>query len=138
MALTKKDEDFCFAVGLSGVLFATICLIAHLIALSFSWQTFVMISPYFFAIISFSTLMKKQRNAPLFLLINAILLFGYLLTTIVLLLNYGVIIFSWGSILYFLFMLIVVILIYADSLPKRLKLNAMKLKEDENYWEGKI
>jgi len=92
----------------------------------------------FLAIFSFAVLIKRQRYAPLFLLSNTILLFGYLLTTIVLLYRYHILIFSWGSILYFLFMLVIVIVIYADGLPKRLRLNAIKLKEEKSFWEDKI
>jgi hypothetical protein len=130
--LTKKQQDLCAYTGLFGSLINATCLIQHIIITRSHWVVFVMLGIYIFAIISFGSLGFQKAIAPWLLVITAILL---LLAELVFVFGSA---FSLVVLLAFLYNVIVVVLLFVEGLPARLREKARLIRSEELAWKDKL
>lgn len=130
--LTTRQKDICSYAGAFGILLSLTCLIQHIMITRSHWITFVMLGIYFFAALAFFLLALQKQIAPLLLIISTALAF----IAQVILMRHGL--FSLVVVLQLLYHVIVVVIIYVEQIPKRLKLKAQLLRQEEENWRDKI
>jgi hypothetical protein len=130
--LTQKQESFCNNAGLAGILIAIACLIQHLVMMIPGWITISIIGVYMLSIVAFILLTKKQVQAPLLLLISAILI---LLLKIFMLVNLT---FSLVLVLLLVYLAAIVSVLYVDQYHIALRARAAALKADAAQWDAVI
>jgi hypothetical protein len=129
---TPAQQNTCAYTGTFGALIATTCVIQHLAITRDHWVTLLMLLFYLFSIVSFILLALQKRDAPILLIISAVLSFA---AEIILLKSY---VFSLIVLLLFLYTAIVLVVLYMDKIPSRLRDKAMLASAEKAAWEGKI
>jgi hypothetical protein len=130
--LTNRQQDICTYTGLFGALICTTCLIQHIIITSTHWITFVLLGVYLFAILSFTLLGLQKAIAPWLLVANA----AFLLIDQTIFILSGV--FSLIVFIAFIYSVTVVVVLFMEGFPARLREKARALKEEELAWKDKI
>lgn len=86
----------------------------------------------FFAALAFFLLALQKHIAPLLLIISTVFAF----IAQVILMRHAL--FSLVVVLLLLYHVVVVVILYVEQIPKRLKLKAQLLREEEENWRDKI
>jgi predicted neutral ceramidase superfamily lipid hydrolase len=130
--LTNKQQDFFTYTGTFGALLATTCLVQHMAITRDHWITYVMMLIYIFSILGFVLLALKKVSAPILLIVSAVLV---LIAELILIRNF---VFSLVVLLLFLYSTVIVVSLYVEQLPKKLKEQALAEKIENEMWKDKI
>lgn len=130
--LTNSEKNLCEYGGTFGVLLSLTCLVQHLIFAIPGRVTNPMIPAYVFAIIAFLLLGLKKTVSVILLLISTGFSFiiEYLWLT-----HYSL---SLVVLLLFLYHVIILILLFTEQVPKKLKIKEVAEKKERDIWAGKI
>ena len=130
--LSERQLNLCEYGGAFGILLSLTCLIQHLIVTVDNWITQLMTPYYIIAIIVFFFLAFKKTIAPILLIISAVLSIIVLMTWI----KHQA--FSAVVTGLFLYHVIIIIALYVEQVPSKLKERKRLEREEENNWAGKI
>jgi hypothetical protein len=129
---STSQQNTCAYTGTFGALIGATCVIQHLAITRDHWVTLMILLFYLFSITSFILLALQKRDAPILLIISAVFSFA---AEIILLKSY---VFSLIVLLLFLYTAIIIIILYMDKIPARLRDKAMLANAEKQAWEGKI
>ena len=132
LKLTKKEEEFCVVAGIAGILLSITCLLQHLYFMYSLWITWLIAAVYILSIVAFVLLVRKNKFAPILLIIGASLLF---INEILLWL---LLTFSPAVLLLLLYSIVITVLVYTEGLPKKFKALSLASKTDEDFWKDKL
>lgn len=129
---SERQLNLCEYGGAFGVLLSLTCLIQHLVVTVNNWITQSLVPGYLFAIVAFLLLALKKTAAPVLLIISGVLSM--------------IIVFVWtkhqafsavviGLLLYHIVLLVG---LYVEQVPAKLKENQQAKKTEEDAWAGKI
>ncbi|RYY61674.1 MAG: hypothetical protein EOO05_05580 [Chitinophagaceae bacterium] len=132
--LSVKEEDLCTYTGIFGCLISAVSIIQHIVC----YRVFdfvlpaVMLAFYLLSFISFVALAMQKSFAPILLLVSsslclfnaAMALRGPLLSPLI--------------ILHFVYSATLVVVIYMDKLPARLRAKELAIRAERNEWIDKI
>lgn len=130
--LNNHAKNICEYGGIFGVLLSLTCLIQHIAVAIPGKVTNPMIPGYLFAILAF-TLLGLQKSYAVILLIISGAYSAY--TEYQWIKNYS---FSLVVLLLFIYHVIIVVALYAEQIPERLKQKRLAEKAEEDEWRGKI
>ncbi|HEX7844374.1 MAG TPA: hypothetical protein VF476_01160 [Chitinophagaceae bacterium] len=130
--LTNSQQSVCGYGGLAGILLAATCMVQLFVYGTSHWIVPVLLSVYLFAVISFFLLSLQKSVAPLLLIISAVLILG---AEVVWILSNA---FSLVVVLLFVYNAVIVVFLYIEQIPKKLKQKQLALKAEKELWEGKI
>lgn len=130
--LTNQQKDFCAYTGAFGALLSATCFIQHMIIARDHWITHVLTLIYIFSLLSFFLLALKKAYAPLLLIIAT---FFALVAELLLVASF---LFSMVVILLFLYSFVIVVIMYVDQLPRKLKEQALSEKMEEQVWKQRL
>jgi hypothetical protein len=131
--LTSRQENICTYGGTFGVLLTITCLIQHfIIANPQHWLFNVMAPCYLFCILSFLFLAFQKPVAIVFLSISGVLA---LLMEVVWIRDAA---FSLVVLLLFVYLVIMIVVLFTEQIPARLKQKRLAEIEEEMKWAGKI
>jgi hypothetical protein len=130
--LTSKQQDFFTYTGTFGALLGITCLIQHMTITRDHWITYAMMLIYIFSILGFILLALKKVFAPLLLVISTV----FVLAAELILITHFVI--SLVVLLLFLYTTVIVVAMYIEQLPQKLKKQALAEKMENEAWKGKI
>jgi hypothetical protein len=128
---TNYHKNICEYCGGFGALLSFVCLVQHLIFAIPSIITNPMIAEYFFAIIAFLLLALKKIIAPVLIIISCAL------SAVVVwlwMIHYA---FSLVVSLLFIYHIVIIVVVYTDKLPQKLKEKRRLELEEEKFWENK-
>jgi hypothetical protein len=129
---SPAQQNTCAYTGTFGALIAATCVIQHLAITRDHWVTLMMLLFYVLSITSFILLALQKKESPALLIISAVLSFA---SEIILLKSY---VFSLIVLLLFLYTAIIIVVLYMDKIPARLRDKAMLANAEKATWEGKI
>lgn len=130
--LTERQQNFCTYGGTFGVLITVTCLIQHLVVAIPNWLTNSMIFLYLFISVFFLLLALQKSFAPVLLFVGA---FFSLLIQYFWMKDLS---FSLAVLLLFVYHVIMIVVLYTEQIPGRLKLKRQAEIEEEQKWAGKI
>jgi hypothetical protein len=130
--LTNKQQDLFTYSGTFGALLAATCLVQHLAIARDHWVAHTMTFIYMFSILDFILLALKKAFAPALLIIST---FFVLLAEALLITNF---VFSLVVLLLFLYSTVIVVLLYIEQLPRKLKEQALAEKMEAEIWKDRI
>lgn len=130
--LTNKQKDFCSYAGLFGALISATCFIQLMIISREHWLSFVLLGINAFAILAFVLLALQRAIAPWLLIGVAALLFA----AMVIYVFNGV--FSLIVLLSLLYSVVIVVQLFIEQLPQKLKEKALAEKAEALVWKDKI
>jgi len=130
--LTEKQQEFFTYTGTFGALLAGTCLVQHMAITRDHWIAYAMMLIYIFSILGFVLLALKKVFAPVLLIISAVFV---LIAEVILIKSF---VFSLVVLLLFLYSSVIVVLLYIEQLPKKLKEQALAEKIENQLWEDKI
>ncbi|MET0637249.1 MAG: hypothetical protein ABWZ25_14560 [Chitinophagaceae bacterium] len=132
--LSQKDQDLCTYTGVFGCLISAACTIQHLMLYNVFDYALTMFMLFIFLdnIFSFGMLALQKWYAPIWLLICAVM---NLLTGTMALRGP---LFSVLVILHFIYTATVVVVLYVDRIPSRLRAKELAQQAERNEWAGKI
>jgi len=130
--LTNRQQDFFTYTGTFGALLGITCLIQHMAITRDHWITYAMMLIYIFSILGFVLLALKKVLAPPLLIISTFLV---LTAELILITSF---VFSLVVLLLFLYNTVIVVSMYIEQLPQKLKKQAMAEKIEAEAWKGKI
>lgn len=130
--LTERQLNLCEYGGAFGVLISLTCLIQHLIVTINNWITQLMIPYYFIAITVFLLLAFKKTYSVILLIISGVLSLIILLAWIK---HHA---FSVIVMALFFYHVIMIIALYVEQVPSKLKEKKRLEREEEDSWAGKI
>jgi uncharacterized membrane protein len=130
--LTRREKNTCEYLGVAGALLSAACFVQHIALAIPSYLTYPMIPAYVFAVICFICLALQQPLSVILLIISAVFTFAieYIYIT-----HFS---FSLLVILLLLYQVITLVLLYNDSIPKKLKMKRAAEKAEKDEWAGKI
>ena len=130
--LTNKQKDFCAYTGAFGAMISATCLIQLMVISREHWLSFVLLGVYALAILAFVFLALQKAIAPWLLIAAAVLLFlamaAYILSGV----------FSLVAFLVSLYSVVIVILLFVEQLPQKLKEKGLAEKAEKLIWKDKI
>lgn len=132
MNLTNKQKDFCAYSGLFGALISATCFIQLMVISREHWVAFLLLGINAFAILAFVLLALQKPVAPWLLIGVTSLLF---LAMILYVLN-GV--FSLVVLLSLVYSVIIVVTLFIEQLPQKLRAKALAEKAEDMAWRDKI
>lgn len=130
--LTNKQQEFFTYTGTFGVLLATTCLVQHLAVARDHWIAHTLMFIYIFSILGFIFLALKKAFAPLLLIIST---FFVLIAEALLITSF---VFSLVVLLLFLYSTVIVVLMYIEQLPRKLKEQVLAEKMEADVWKDRI
>lgn len=130
--LTNRQENLCEYGGAFGALLSLTCLIQHLIVTRSHWIAHLMLFLYVFAIVAFLLLAFKQTISPILVIVSTVF---SLAIQVIWMKSYA---FSLVVLSLFLYHVIMVVVIFAESLPAALKRKRIAEIEEEMRWAGRI
>lgn len=130
--LTNKQKDICAYAGLFGALLNATCLIQLMIITREHWVSLALLGAFAFSIGAFILLGLQKPVAPWLLIVSATILFAAELVFVA----SGV--FSLVVLLSCLYSVIIVVVLFIEQLPQKLKEKAMAEKAEEMAWRNKL
>lgn len=131
-ALTNRQKNICEYGGIFGVLLSLTCLIQHMTVTIVSDITKAMLPGYLFAIIAFALLGFQKSYAVILLIISG----AYsAFTEYQWMNNYA---FSLVVLLLFMYHVVIIVIVYTEQIPERLKQKELAKKREEDEWRGRI
>jgi len=129
--LTNYHKNICEYCGGFGVLLSLTCLIQHLILAIPNSTTNPMIPIYFFAITAFLLLALQKPISVVLLIVTSAL---SLLVVWVWMRHYA---FSLVVTLLFIYHIIILVVLYAEQIPQKLREKRRLELEEEKFWDNK-
>ena len=130
--LTNSEKNLCEYGGALGVAFAVTCLIQHCIFVIPSPVTRAMVPPYFFMILAFLFFAFQKPFSIILLIISGVF---SLIIELVWLLHIS---FSLVVTLLFSYHLIIIITVFVEGIPKKLRMKRDAERAEREIWAGKI
>ncbi|HEY6505678.1 MAG TPA: hypothetical protein VIZ28_17000 [Chitinophagaceae bacterium] len=130
--LTNKQKDLCSYAGSFGALISATCFIQLMVISRDHWLVLVLLFIYVLAILSFILLALQKAIAPWLLIAVAALLF---LAKLVYLVS-GI--FSLVVLLSLLYSVVIVVVLFVEQVPQKLKEKALAEKVEALTWKDKI
>ena len=130
--LTNYQEDLCTYGGTFGALLSVTCFIQHLIFALSNWVTLSMNAAYIFIIVAFVLLAFQKSISPVLIIIGTVL---SMIIESVWIHDFS---FSLAVLFLFLYHGVILVLLFAENIPKKLKQKADLKRNDEEQWAGKI
>jgi len=130
--LTNRQKNVCEYSATFGVLLTLTCLIQHLIIAIPGPVYILMFFGYVFAIISF-LLLGFQIHFSVFLLIVSAAI--SLMIEFLWMANFA---FSLVVLLLFLYHGVIVVVVFVEGIPKKLRMKRAAAKAERDLWAGKI
>jgi hypothetical protein len=131
--LTERQQNFCTYGGTFGILITLTCMIQHLVVvIKSNWITNAMLMFYVLIAVFFLLLALQKSFAPFLLIVGA---FFSLAIQYVWMRELS---FSLAVLLLFLFHVIILVALFTEQVPYRLKLKRRAELDEENKWAGKI
>ncbi len=131
-ALTKSDRNLCEYGGAFGVLITITCLIQHFALAIPNWLTNLMIFMYLCMMVAFLLLGLQKHFAPWLIMVGA--LFS-LAIEFLWMMDFS---FSPIVIILFLYHIGIIVFMFVENIPRKLKQNWVARKTEEESWNGKI
>ncbi|MEK7224443.1 MAG: hypothetical protein AAB221_02025, partial [Bacteroidota bacterium] len=129
---TTRQKNLCEYGGIFGVLLSLTCLVQHIAVAIPGKVTNPMIPGYVFAIAAFTLLGLQKTYAIIFLIISGC---SAAFTEYQWMKHYS---FSLVVLLLFIYHVIIIVTLYVEEVPERLKQKRYAEKEEEDLWKGKI
>ncbi len=130
--ITNSQKNLCEYGGIFGVLLSLTCLIQHIAVAIPGKATNPMIPGYLFAIAAFVLLGLQKTYAVILLIISG----AYsAFTEYQWMKHYS---FSLVVLLLFIYHVIIIVAMYVEQIPERLKQKRLAEKAEEDEWRGKI
>jgi len=130
--LDNRSKNICEYGGIFGVLLSLTCLIQHIAVAIPGKVTNPMIPGYLFAILAFTLLGLQKSYAVILLIISgaysAFIEYQWIK-------HYS---FSLVVLLLFIYHILIIVAMYAEQIPERLKQKKLAEKAEEDEWRGKI
>jgi hypothetical protein len=131
--LTIRQENICTYGGVFGILLTLTCLIQHLAVTNPQhWSAKLIVPAYLFAIFSFLLLAFQKIIALIFLIVSAVFSLG---VELVWLRDAS---FSLVVLILLMYHVVMIVVLFAEQIPARLKQKRMAALEEEMKWAGKI
>jgi hypothetical protein len=130
--LTNKQKDICAYTGLFGALLNATCLIQLMIIIRDHWISYALLGVFLFSTLAFILLGLLKSIAPWLLIICATFLFAAELVF----LTSGV--FSLVVILSFIYSVVIVVVLFIERLPQKLKEKALAERTEAMAWRDKL
>lgn len=130
--LSKKEDEYITVAGVVGAALSLTALLQHFYFTNTSIWATLMLIPYTFTFISYVLLAAKNKAAHVFLFISIFLLF---IAEILILLQS---VYTPIVMLVFIYTLIVVVLLYTENIPKKLKERFLSKKKEDDFWSDKL
>lgn len=130
--LTERQLNICTYGGALGLFLTLTCLIQHLVVTKSHWITHIMTSLYIFTMMAFLLLALLRFFAPYVLIITAVFAIG---------LQYVWMresAFSLTVLLLFLYHVILLVALFTEQIPLKLKEKRRVQKAEEDLWMGKL
>jgi predicted neutral ceramidase superfamily lipid hydrolase len=130
--LTTKQQEFFAYTGTFGALLAITCLVQHLSIARDHWIAHSLTLIYIFAVLAFVLLALKKTFAPVLLITSTVLV---LLAELTLYISF---VFSLVVLLLFVYSTVIVVLLYIEQLPSKLKEQALAERMEADVWKDRI
>jgi hypothetical protein len=130
--LTTRQKNLCEYGGIFGVLLTLTCLVQHIAVAIPGKVTNPMIPGYVFAIAAFTLLGLQKTYASILLIISGA---NAAFTEWQWMKHYS---FSLVVLLFFIYHVIIIVSLYAEQVPERLKQKRRAEKEEADLWKDKI
>lgn len=130
--LTTKQQEFFACTGTFGALLATTWLVQHLVIARDHWIAHTLTLIYIYSILDFILLALKKAFAPALLISSTVLV---LLAEVILITN---LVFSLVVLILFVYSTVIVVLLYIEQLPRKLKEQSMAERMEAEVWKGRI
>jgi hypothetical protein len=130
--LTTKQQEFFAYTGTFGALLAITCLIQHLVIARDHWIAHTLTFIYIFSILDFILLALKKAFAPVLLITSTVLV---LLAEAILITSF---VFSLVVLILFVYSTVIVVLLYIEQLPRKLKEQALAERMEAEMWKDRI
>ncbi len=131
-SLTNGQKNLCEYGGIFGVLLSLTCLIQHIAVAIPGKATNPMIPGYIFAIAAFVLLGLQKSYAVILIIISAT---NAAFTEWQWMKHYS---FSLVVLMLFIYHFIIIVSMYVEQVPKKLKQKRLAEKEEEDLWKDKI
>lgn len=130
--LTERQQNFCAYGGTFGILLTLTCLIQHFAVAISSWLTNSIIVLYIFILAAFLLLALQKTIAPVLLII------GTVVSLIIQYIWMRSAAFSLAVLILFLYHVILIVALFTEQIPGRLKHKRRAEREEEQRWAGRI
>jgi hypothetical protein len=131
--LTIRQENICTYGGVFGVLVTLTCLIQHLAVTNPQhWAAKLIVPAYIFILLSFLLLAFQKIVALVFLIISAVFALGI---ELVWLLDAS---FSLVVLILLMYHVVMIVVLFAEQIPAKLKQKRKAILEEEMKWADKI
>ena len=130
--LTTRQKNLCEYGGIFGMLLTLTCLIQHIAVAIPGKITNPMIPGYIFAIAAFALLGLQKTYAIILLIISGS---NAAFTEYQWMKHYS---FSLVVLMLFLYHIIIIVTMYTEKIPERLKQKRQAKKEEEDLWKDRI
>ncbi len=130
--LSSYQENICTYGGTFGALLAVTCFIQHLVVTLSTWVTQAMIPAYLFIIVSFILLAFQKSVSPILIIIGTA--FSMVIEW-VWLHDFA---FSLVVLSLFLYHVAILVVLFVEHIPRKLKQKAELKRNEEQQWAGKI
>ena len=130
--LSNRQKSLCEYGGFFGALMSLVCLIQHFLFAIPGWLTYPMIPVYILSIIAF-ILLAVQKPVSLILLIIAAV--GLTIIEYVLTKHFA---FSLIILLLFIYTVVIIITLFTEQIPQRLREKQKNKKKEEDFWKDKL
>lgn len=131
--LSDYQQNICTYGGVFGILLTATCLIQHFsVVIRHNWITNSIVSAYFLIIMAFILLTMLRTIAPVLLIVTGVL------SLAIQFLWMKSLSFSLTVLMLFIYHVIIVVMLYTEQVPKRLKEKRRMEIDEEARWAGKL
>jgi predicted membrane protein len=130
--LNNREKNLCEFTAIAGVLLTLTCLVQHLIVTIPNSLTNLMIAAYPFMIVAFLLLGLQKPISIVFVIIGAAL---SALLEFLWIMHYA---FSLVVLLLFMFHTVIVIVLFMEKIPRKLKMKRAAQRAEADAWADKI
>jgi hypothetical protein len=131
--LNERQQNFCTYGGTFGILITVTCLIQHFAVVAVSnWITSTIVVLYVLIVLFFLLLALQKSYSPYLVIAGAV--FSLVIQYIWM----RELSFSLAVLLLFIYHVIILVCLYTEQVPHRLKLKRKAELEEEQKWAGKL
>lgn len=130
--LTNQQKDFFAYTGAFGALLSATCFIQHMVIARDHWIAYTLTFIYAFIFLTFFLLALKKAYAPVLLIVSTVFA---LLAELILVTH---LVFSVVVVLLFLYSFVIVVIMYVQALPRKLKEQAIAERMEERVWKERL
>ncbi|MCX6317635.1 MAG: hypothetical protein NTW29_10110 [Bacteroidetes bacterium] len=130
--LNERQQNFCTYGGTFGILITVTCLIQHLVVTKSNWITNSMVLLYAIIAVFFLLLALQKSYSPYLIIAGGV--FALVMQYIWM----RHLSFSLAVLLLFIYHVVILVALYTEQVPYRLKLKRKAELEEEQKWAGKL